>query len=268
MDVVVAMREDFDPRRIVGAKSDLVTVAWARNWFERWCDQPWLVEFSLVLASSQLAARWMSERIGRQVHLLRIATNPQRFDNKPRPVVPEFDFVFTGHYWGSSRDIVAGLAGVGDQLRGAIFGKNWEVVADVAHWHRGFVRYEDLPDIYRRTTLVIDDANHVTKDWAAANSRVFDALAAGCLVITNSASVSEEVFGGELPVYTDAAGLQVLLTHYLMDSAAREGLLARLHERVVREHSYVQRAVALRWLLTSHQGSASSFSAVPSAPDF
>jgi hypothetical protein len=40
--------------------------------------------------------------------------------------------------------------------------------------------------VYRQAAIVIDDANHVTKTWGAANSRVFDALAAGCLVITNS----------------------------------------------------------------------------------
>lgn len=93
---------------------------------------------------------------------------------------------------------------------------------------------------------MIDDANHVTRDWAAANSRVFDALAAGCLVITNSASVSGEVFDGELPFYRDANSLRMLLQHYLSDAPARSALLSRLRERVLREHTYAQRAVALR----------------------
>ena len=249
VDVVVAMREDFDPRCITGAKKSLIKVAWARNWFERWCDQPWMDEFSLVLASSQLAARWMSLRLGRLVHVLRIATNLQRFSNANRPSVPDFDFVFTGSYWGTPRDVVAALGTVGDRFRGAIYGKNWESVAELAHLNRGFVPYANLPDVYRRATLVIDDANHVTKDWAAANSRVFDALAAGCLVITNSASVSAEVFGGDLPVYANPQELPQLLTHFLMDTTARSDLLARLRQRVVQEHGYAHRAVALRSLL-------------------
>jgi hypothetical protein len=36
-----------------------------------------------------------------------------------------------------------------------------------------------------KTVVGIDDANHVTKIWGAANSRVFDALAASCHVIIN-----------------------------------------------------------------------------------
>lgn len=249
IDVVVAMREDFDPRCITGAKSSLITVAWARNWFERWCEQPWVGEFSLVLASSQLAARWMSLRLGRLVRVLRIATNLQRFGSAGRPAVPDFDFVFTGSCWGTLRDVVAALGVVGDRFKGAIYGKNWEPVAELAHLNRGFVPYADLPGIYRRATLVIDDASHVTKDWAAANSRVFDALAAGCLMLTNSASVSDEVFGGALPVYASAQALPQLLTYFLTDSTARANLQCRLRQRVVQEHGYAQRAVAFRTLL-------------------
>lgn len=66
--------------------------------------------------------------------------------------------------------------------------------------YRGFVKYDELPSVYAQSRLVIDDANHQTKTWGAANSRVFDALAAGCLIITNSQSVSDEVFGDLLPV--------------------------------------------------------------------
>jgi hypothetical protein len=251
VDVVVAMREDFDVHRITDAGSHLITVAWARNWFERWSEQPWLGEFSLILASSQLAAHWMSSRVGRLVHVLRIATNLQHFNNANRSAESEYDFVFTGNYWGFPRDIVNSLSGICDQYRGAIFGKNWRSVSEVSHLHRGFVRYEELADVYRRSTVVIDDANHVTKHWAAANSRIFDALSAGCLVLTNSASVSEEVFDGELPVFASAVELQDLLAYYLEDVAARESLLIRLRHRVVREHTYTQRAIALRYLLAN-----------------
>ena len=71
--------------------------------------------------------------------------------------------------------------------------------------------------LYQQSLLVLDDANHVTKTWGAANSRVFDALAAGCLVITNSQSVSDEVFDGELPVYRDPMHLKELVDHFLND---------------------------------------------------
>ena len=66
---------------------------------------------------------------------------------------------------------------------------------------RGFIPYAELPKVYASTRVVVDDANHVTKDWGSVNSRVFDALAAGALVVTNGELGSTEVFEGKLPVY-------------------------------------------------------------------
>ncbi|RYG58987.1 hypothetical protein EON64_20715, partial [archaeon] len=36
-------------------KPTLVTVAWARNWFNRWLSRPWFGSYHLVLASSSLS---------------------------------------------------------------------------------------------------------------------------------------------------------------------------------------------------------------------
>jgi spore maturation protein CgeB len=99
-----------------------------------------------------------------------------------------------------------------------------------------------LPGVYRQAAIVIDDANHVTKAWGAANSRVFDALAAGCLVITNSESVSVEVFNGELPVYRSNDDLVQLVSHYANDHASRTRLQERLRSVVLAKHCYAHRA--------------------------
>lgn len=249
VDILIAMREDFDVRLIQQAKSSLITVAWSRNWFDRWCEQPWIAEYSMVLASSRKASHWMSSRLGRLVGILRIATNIDRFGKLHRPEKDDFDFVFSGSYWGSERDVDSALRQLDPRFRGAIFGRHWETVPELARWYRGFVPYADLPGIYRRSAVVIDDANHVTKTWGAANSRVFDALAAGCLVITNSQTVSDELFDGDLPVYGSADQLQNSLTYYLTNSDTRSALVEQLRSKVLREHSYAQRAVALRSLL-------------------
>ena len=229
-----------------------VKVAWARNWFERWCDRAWFGGFDLYLASSQLAARYIGRRHGKLARVLRIASNPERFNIDHRPAVPALDYVFTGSYWGAERDIVAALAAVPESLRGALYGKHWESQPQLQRLYKGFVHYEALPEVYRNAAIVIDDANHVTREWGAANSRVFDALAAGCLVITNSESVSREVFGGELPVYRSAEELVALLFRYINDPASRIALQERLHRLVLAEHSYAQRAGQLRLLLDWH----------------
>jgi len=112
--------------------------------------------------------------------------------------------------------------------RFGLFGKNWERVPEVAAWHQGFLPYAELSELYQQSLLVVDAANHVTKTWGAANSRVFDALAAGFLVISNSQSVSEEVFGGKFPVYRDPIHLKQLVTHFLHSAQDRETLVSHL----------------------------------------
>lgn len=249
VDVVVAMREDFDPAQIRGAEAGLLVLGWARNWFERWADRPWIGQFDQVLASSRIAARFLSAHLERLVPVLRIATNPERFNADRRTPTPELDFVFTGSYWGEERDVVKALTALPGHFEGAVYGKGWGACAGMARYDRGFLPYDALHQVYQDAAIVIDDANHVTKAWGAANSRVFDALAAGCLVITNSRTVSDEVFGGKLPVYEDAAQLQGLLTHYLRDAEARNALQSQLAAQVRQRHCYRHRAFELGTLL-------------------
>jgi hypothetical protein len=54
------------------------------------------------------------------------------------------------------------------------------------------VPYRRIPEVYAAAKVVLDDSNHVTKQWGSVNSRVFDALAMGVLVITNGGFIVSE----------------------------------------------------------------------------
>lgn len=252
VDIVIAMVDAYDPRRIQGAHPALIKIAWARNWFERWCDHVWHDEYDLYFASSKLSADYITRRIGLPARVLRIAANTERFNISNRPLSATYDFVFTGSYWNAEREIVGALAALPKSLKGAIYGKNWEKVPQLRDLTRGFVPYEQLPNVYRNTKIVIDDANHVTKPWGSVNSRVFDALAAGCLVVTNSSLASNDAFEGELPVYESPDQLAELLSKYSRDDTARQQLVCNLRNRVLAEHTYAHRAYEFRDHLRSH----------------
>ena len=98
-------------------------------------------------------------------------------------------------------------------------GSGGEQFPKFAPYHKGSVPYPELPTIYQNHRVLVDDANHVTKQWGSVNSRVFDAIAAGCLPITNAEIGSQELFDGRLPVYRNAAELNQLLMTYLEDEA-------------------------------------------------
>ena len=242
-DIIVSMLDGFDVRTITNLNSSTVLVAWARNWFNRWASRPWRERFSLWFASSGLAVDYLSEELGRHVGLLPIATNPQRFATPTEAGVRDLDLVFTGSYWRSPREIIDIIRET--QLSPVVYGANWEDVPEVASLTRGAVAYDRIPEIYGDTKIVVDDANSATKSWGSMNSRVFDAVAAGALPITNNEIGSRELFGMQLPVYGNAGEFAHIVRRYTTDEAGRLDLVEKLRSVVVEKHTYDRRATEL-----------------------
>lgn len=250
IDIIVAMTDNYDPSKIVQRHPALILVAWARNWFNRWCERPWADLYDVYFASSETGAAYINKQLGIQSRILRIATNPDRFESTKEASEKSLDFCFTGSYWNAEREIVEALGKLPARFRGAIYGKNWEKVHKVVHLHKGFVPYSDIPKIYKKTLIVIDDANHVTKPWGSTNSRVFDGIAAGCIVITNSKESSLDSFDGKLPTYSSPDELIKLIDQYITDKELATTKLNELSDWVKQHHTYSQRAIQLKKHLT------------------
>ncbi len=121
---------------------------------------------------------------------------------------------------------------------------------------QGFVVYSDMPKIYENTKIVIDDANHVTKAFGAVNSRVFDALAAGDLVLTNGVIGAEETFEGLLPSFDSKEEFNQKLTYYLEHEEERQELVEKLKAFVLEHHTYDARANRLKEILEGYMDDA------------
>ena len=242
VDVLIAMRDDFDPNRIKSFEPGMIRVAWVRNWFERFAQRPFLEDFDDIWASSELGAEVISEATGRNVDVVSIATNPIRFKKGEKDPALACDYCFTGSFWGLSREIIQNLDPAALPFVGKIFGQGWNQFPHLAPIAQGPLPYSRMADVYASTRLVIDDANHVTKHSGSVNSRVFDALAAGCLVVTNGVSGSEELFDGLLPTYDSPQELEALLFEYLGDEARRKEKVEELRSIVLDQHTYGHRA--------------------------
>jgi O-antigen biosynthesis protein len=240
IDLLIAMTHNYDLSRIERPKQNLVTVGWARNWFSDWL-KPHRHEFDIVLSSSIKGAAAMRKSLGHPVEVFRIATCPQRFYPDPS-VKKTVDYVFTGSFWGHARDLMYMLEPAALPYSCEIYGAGWDKVESLAPYAKGFVSYDQLADIYRRARVVIDDANSVTKDWGAANSRVFDAISAGAMVITNSAEVSKDAFGGKLPWFQNREELENLLHRFCGNENERVEVLTVLQDMVKKQHTYSHRA--------------------------
>lgn len=251
VNIIIALLDTYDVRKIKCNNKNLVTVAWARNWFERWANQPYINEYTYVASSSEIACKYMEGIIGRKVSLLKIGSNKERFTlNKVSSPELECDYCFTGSYWNDPREIIDMLNPQKyPKYKFNIYGANWDMIDKFLPYNKGFVSYATMPEIYASTKIVIDDANRVTKPFGSVNSRVFDALASGVLVITNGLLGSEYTFNKLLPTYTNEKELYDLITYYLAHEEERLELVKKLQREVLEHHTYDNRVDELLNLL-------------------
>lgn len=255
VDVVISLLDALDIRRL---PRRVVTVAWIRNWTDRWIGQPWFEDYDIVFASSATSRRLVEERTAKAAELMPLATNPERF--RPRPAAPDLatDLLFAGNFWGEARGVLETLGRLDPGRSTAVYGKRWDQTALGRH-HRGELDYERLPEAYASAGIVIDDTAGPTRPYGAVNARVFDALAAGAVVLTDNAEGVRELFDDEFPVATEAATFGQQVDRLLGDPAAASALATRYREIVLRHHTYAHRAEQLqsslaRWATSDRVG--------------
>lgn len=250
VDVLISFLEVYDPGKIRCSNELLIKVAWARNWFERWVNNPSIKKFDLIFATSTTACNFITGKTGMKTFLLPIATNPDKF-NDSIMALEEYksDYTFTGSYWDDPRDIIDMLDPDSLPYTFKLYGKNWEAFEKFKKYYQGFLNYSNLSQVYASTRIVIDDVNRGAKDFGSVNSRVYDALASGALVLTNGAVGAEETFHGMLPVWRSREELHDLIEYYLENEGARREKVRDLQEFVLNNHTYQNRAKTFKEVL-------------------
>ena len=245
-DVVISLLPMLDLFRV---PRHVISVAWIRNWTEEWTSRPWFANYDVVLVSSGGSKEIVEASTPKRAHLFPIATNPERFS--PRPAVEELrsDVAFVGSHWGADRAVADALPRLAASRDVVVYGRGWDDVAGMGGLSRGLIAYDRIPDVYASTSVAVDDAAISTKPYGSVNSRVFDALAAGAIVVTNNELGARELFDADFPVWTDETDLADQVDGLLRDPARRGELAARYRALVLERHTYARRAVELRDIL-------------------
>ncbi|PWJ12933.1 glycosyltransferase family protein [Jannaschia seohaensis] len=250
IDVVVAMVNRFDISKGKNASPWLVTVNWMRQWFDRWAEDPSLHAYDYLFASSGPACEMLEAASGRPVHLLPIASSYDEFAEAEPKEDWRCDYAFTGSRFGPPREIEFQLDPTRVAGDGKVFGYNWEGTP-FAELSEGPVAYSAIPRVYASTRVVLDDANIATKPWGSCNSRVFDAMASGALLLTNGELGVRELFGDLVPTFHDADSLTEQLDRWLSDEPARAARAAQMQDVIRTHHTYDVRARELVSRLTA-----------------
>ena len=265
-DVVIVYIDGFDPRRLKNLPPHTVVIGWARNWFDRWCDRVWIEHYDMLYASSQYAQEYMAKRLKREVGLLRIAASNECMKKIKKEKRFESDYVFTGSYFDSPREISEALEPEKIPFNFKLYGHNWEKTPEFGKYTCGPVSYRDIPAVYASTRLVVDDANLATKEWGALNCRIYDALAAGTLCITNNVLGVKEIFDEDFPTYNKESASQQV-ERLLSDPKGVKELAEKYRNEVIQHHTYSHRANQLLTDVKSH-ARKNKIGIKISAPDF
>jgi len=249
LDAVIVMRQDYDLRRVRNQKAHCLFLGWARNQFRVWLKQPWMERFDAVLSSSKLFSDLLFRQFGTRAHTLYIATSFQHHGRAGAPI--EHDVLFIGSRWGATRDVERSL--FPDRINGSVqvYGMGFGDAPNLRPVWGDVLPYAEVEAKYHRSRIVVDDANHTTKRWGSPNSRVFDAMAAGAVVLTNSAATSA-VLGKTIPVWNNAEDLTRQINSLLADKDELARCAAEQAGVVVGQHTYTARAARLLAILQDH----------------
>ncbi|MBQ6218260.1 MAG: glycosyltransferase [Methanosphaera sp.] len=253
VDVLISLLDRYDLTKVECSNGLLIKVAWLRNWFERWTDHPYFKKYDIVLASSNIACEYIKNKVGMDAILYPLATDPEMFNNQVQSKEEyECDYCFTGSYWDAKREIIDCLNPAMMQYKFNLYGANWEKIQKLSGYMIGFVNYKDMPKVYSSTKIVLDDANHVTKEFGSVNSRVFDSTASGKLIFTNGTKGNNELFDGKIPEYHSEKELNELLEYYLNNQEKRSKKIKELQDIVLNNHTYEIRANSLRDIIIDY----------------
>jgi len=203
----------------------------------------------LVLVASQRFAEHLRTRTRTPVEVMLQATDPDRF--RPTAVDPRHahDIAVVAKsrdvYRGAVRDAIA--AG----LKPAIYGSGWEQFVDPQLIAATYVPNEELAVVYSSIGVLLNDHWDDMRRHGFVSNRIFDALACGTPVISDSLPEISTLFGDAVLMY-EGSELRERVESVLRDRVAARARTETGRSRVLEHHTFEHRARALGELLRRH----------------
>lgn len=246
-DIAVVMLESFVPG-LVGTETRII--GWNRNWTNIWANLPYLSEFDEIWCSSEASAELVQQSFTGPVAVVPIAADPAlfRLGDKVRTLAVST----TVNDWGIEREITRSVSTLASEVDLWWFGTSHFSVKPIPGIHRRpLVDYFSVNSIYQQSVLVLDDAIDSAKEFGAQNSRLFEAIAAGAVPITNCETGLAELGLAEVPTYAGEADLAETVNGLLQNADERAELQSRLRAVVLARHTFEARAAQMHPRLTA-----------------
>ena len=184
-------------------------------------DDDWQNFDVIAVASPAYAAEL--NRAGIKAVYVPQFTNPEKFYPAPDPALAS-DILFVGSNWHDRTSLRYALeAG----FTVAVYGYNWQGIVPPEMYKAPYIANTELNRYYSSAKIVLNDHRPDMKDFGFVNNRIYDATAAGALVISDYMPEIETAYGDAVPMYKNKEELAGLLRYYLTHEEERQALAAK-----------------------------------------
>jgi FkbM family methyltransferase len=155
---------------------------------------------------------------------------PQAADEdifKPLPGVVEKDidilFVGSNYYRDKNRRIIDDVLAAGKEYNLCIVGPFWENRVDARYIKSPYMRPEQLPPLYARAKIILNDHHETMRQWGFINDRTYTLAAMNLFQISDYVEGIEEL---GVVTYQTPEDLREKLDYYLANDAERQRIAA------------------------------------------
>ena len=175
-----------------------------------------------IMCASEIFTERLRTELDIPVIYVPQATDPDHFRPIPN-VEKEYDVVFVGHNYNGApgrqalKDLLSFWNG---RKKMGVWGAHWHGYIPEELIKGEFMPWEDLPLLYNRAKIVLNDHRAEMRELGFVNNRTYDASASGAFIISDTVLGMESVM--PIETYSSPDNLRQRIDYYLTHEAERE----------------------------------------------
>lgn len=202
-------------------------------------DDDWQNFDLIAVASPDYAAEL--KRAGIDAVYVPQFTNPEKFYPAPDPALAT-DILFVGSNWHDRTSLRYALeAG----FTVAVYGYNWQSLVPPEMYKAPYIPNPELNRYYSSAKIVLNDHRPDMQSFGFVNNRIYDATAAGALVISDYMPAIAAAYGNAVPMYKNKEELADLLRYYLTHEDERRALAEKARRITLEKFTHTAAARAI-----------------------
>lgn len=198
-------------------------------------------EYDHVFIASNFWAKKISSQVSTPVNTMLQCTDPERFYELPDADKKRFynQLLFVGNSRGIYRKVLQDLLPTNYGL--ALYGKNWEKIIPKKYIKGIYIPNENLYQYYSSAEIVLNDHWDDMREKGFISNRIFDALACGAFIVTDSVHDMGEL-KDYVNVYDTKEELNNKIEYSLKNPCECKIKSQRGKNFVLKNHTFKQRA--------------------------